>query len=113
MSRPRWCPACGKGPDCPPLGNDSACRDCAGRRSAEIRRRSELWQAAPQAEPLPDFATATLHTGFLCIVETPEQMAALRDEKPKAGPGPATSGVPRAMYELRPIDRVAARVVQG
>ncbi|MFO0801429.1 MAG: hypothetical protein U0804_28515 [Gemmataceae bacterium] len=40
-------------------------------------------------------------------------MAALRDEKPKAGPGPATSGVPRAMYELRPIDRVAARVVQG
>jgi hypothetical protein len=57
--------------------------------------------------------TTTLHVGFVTVVETEAQLAALRREPPPYKPREpevARSKLGRTNYEVRPINRVASRV---
>jgi hypothetical protein len=52
-----------------------------------------------------------LHVGFLYLEETPEHLTRLRRNKTPVPDTLATPGITRTAVILRPIDRVAARVV--
>jgi len=62
----------------------------------------------------PDVTTATLHVGFISIVETDEQLSLLRKD-----PSIYTSSVARSkmatttLADVAPVDRVAKRVSQS
>jgi len=57
----------------------------------------------------------TLHTGFLSIIETTEQLCRLRDEGISLQGSPTRSRLCRTMHTeyVRPIDKTAARVARG
>jgi hypothetical protein len=78
------------------------------------REQEEAWRKVRRAGLVPDTVAGILHVGFASLLETEEELAALRREvSPAAVAKPARSGVTTTPETIRPIDRVAARVVAG
>jgi hypothetical protein len=78
-----------------------------------LKRRAELMGAYRAGEDpgSVEHVTAILHTGFLCILETPDELARLRNEHIKpANPKPARSRLGKALIAINPIDSVAHKV---
>lgn len=92
----------------------SVCGECAGYRFRYIHQRPLVSLCQGN---LSDPYTVALHLGFLCITETPEQLALLRKTPGEKESGKRKVAVSKiettVLSELRPIDRVAARVVQS
>jgi hypothetical protein len=61
----------------------------------------------------PDVTTATLHVGFVGLIETDAELEILRrpEKTTDRKPGPARSRIGKTVEMIAPIDRVAARVV--
>lgn len=61
--------------------------------------------------PLEFGPTATMHVFFLHLLESPEMICRLRNERVIAGNGPARSRITNETEIIQPIDATAARVV--
>lgn len=88
----------------------NVCGSCFSKRIDEIERRQRLpvgGQAFSQA-----FMTE-MHVGFLCLVETEEELERLKNTKWASKDTTATSKISETgLKEIHPINRVAARVVK-
>lgn len=109
-----------------PVGPGKVERIFTRAKGAPAAHHKDLWRVwiknrlaeaglFPAGEMGPDSIDlpVELHVGFLCIAETEEELARLRNEAMVHVSKPATPAIERNVRsEMNPINRTAARVVR-
>ena len=102
-----FCPACGVRYTRP---SKCVCQSCYSKRWRDIHDP----KTAVHSPPMPIVLFVEVHVGFLCILETNEELARLRGEPVKQNNSVAYSKIEKDNSRIpEPIDRVAHRVFGG
>jgi hypothetical protein len=79
-------------------------------RIASLEPKPDHQQVFGLTYDFSKLVTATLHIGFLCIIESEEELSRLREGEPKSESKIARSKIGKTPLSVQPIDRVAKRV---